>query len=147
MSWLATRARAFRRSVGRTALVRHQAGALLSTLVDFSVMMAAVSLGGIAPAAGTALGAACGGLVSFMLGRRWIFRSAEGRPAAQGARYALVSLTSLLLNSGGEHLLASVAHLQYVASRIVVSVAVSVLWNFPMQRSFVFRAPTPSKSR
>jgi putative flippase GtrA len=119
-------------------LLRHQAGSMVATVVDFAVMIALVSLVGAAPAVGTAVGAASGGVVSFMLGRRWIFRATEYHPAPQAGRYALVSFGSLVLNTCGVHVLAGLMHYPYVAARLAVSFAVSVLWNFPLQRGFVF---------
>lgn len=119
-------------------LLRHQAGSIVATVVDFTVMIALVSLAGAAPALGTAVGAASGGVVNFMLGRRWIFRATEYHPAPQAGRYAVVSLGSLALNTCGVHVLATVMHYPYVAARLAVSFAVSILWNFPLQRGFVF---------
>lgn len=125
------------------SLLRHQAGSMAATLVDYSVMIMLVSLGGVTPALGTAAGAACGGVLNFLLGRRWVFRATRHRTAPQAGRYAVVSLGSLLLNTAGVHVLASYFLVQYVAARVAVSLAVSVFWNFPMQRSFVFKADTP----
>lgn len=88
-------------------------------------------------------GAACGGISNFLVGRRWVFRATGYRTAPQAGRYAVVSLGSLLLNTAGVQVLTSRVLVQYVAARVAVSLAVSVLWNFPMQRSFVFRADTP----
>ena len=64
-------------------LLRHQAGSVIATIVDFSVMIALVSLAGAAPALGTAVGAASGGTVNFLLGRKWIFRATHHHPAPQ----------------------------------------------------------------
>jgi len=122
----------------RADLIRHQAGAAAATVVDFSVMVALVSCAGAPPAVGTAVGASCGAALNFALGRHWIFRALGGRSTHQAARYALVSLTSLLLNTGGVQVLAGVLHVPYVAARVVVALCVSVVWNFPMQRGFVF---------
>jgi putative flippase GtrA len=119
-------------------LLRHQAGSFAATVVDFSVMIALVSLAGAAPAVGTAIGATTGGIVNFLLGRRWIFRATQYHPAPQAGRYAMVSLGGLVLNTCGVHVLAGVMQYPYVAARLAVSFAVSVLWNFPLQRSFVF---------
>lgn len=123
-------------------LLRHQLGSLAATTVDFTVMVLLVSGFGLLPALGTAFGASAGGVTSFLLGRSWVFDPAPDRAHRQAVRHALVSLASLTLNSGGEHLLASVLHVQYVAARVAVAVLVSLLWNFPMQRAFVFRART-----
>ncbi len=122
------------------SIIRHQVGSLAATAVDFGVMMVAVSLVGLAPATGTAIGATFGGVSNFILGRRWIFQSEHGDASGQAFRYALVSLVSLALNTAGEHALVAGAHLQFVAARVVVAFVVSLLWNFPMQRSFVFRS-------
>lgn len=121
-------------------LLRHQVGSAVATAVDFSVMIACVSAAGLSPAAGTAIGAACGGVTNFLLGRAWIFRATNGDVASQAIRYAIVSAGSLALNTVGEHVLTTATHWQFVGARVVVSLLVSVLWNFPMQRSFVFRS-------
>jgi putative flippase GtrA len=119
---------------------RHQAGSLIATLVDFSTMIAVVRLLGLHPAVATAGGAAAGAVVNFLLGRYWIFPNGRATAGASAVRYALVSLVSLGLNSAGEYVLVSVARMQYVLARLVVAVAVSIGWNFPMQRGFVYRS-------
>jgi putative flippase GtrA len=121
-----------------SALYRHQLGAVAATAVDYTVMIAFVSGLGAAAALGTAVGAASGGVVNFTLGRRWIFRRADADAGPQARRYAMVSLGSLLLNTFGVHALSGVLQYPYVAARLAVSFAVSLLWNFPMQRRFVF---------
>jgi putative flippase GtrA len=122
------------------SLARHQAGAAVATAVDYGVMITLVSLAGAAPEIGTAVGAACGGITNFTVGRRWVFRATQRDPYPQAGRYAAVSLGSLLLNTCGMHFVASLLHVQYVAARVIVSIFVSLFWNFPMQRTFVFGA-------
>ena len=80
-----------------------------------------------------------GAVTYFLLGRAWIFRRQSGHWAAQAARYALVSAASAGLNTLGEHLVHDVARLQYLLARGLVALVVSLVWNFPMQRRFVFR--------
>lgn len=123
-------------------LFRHQVGAVAATVVDYTVMIALVSGLGAAPALGTAVGAASGGVLNFVLGRRWIFRSTSAAAGRQAGRYAMVSFGSLVLNTCGVQALAGVLQYPYVAARLAVSFCVSVLWNFPMQRSFVFGGTT-----
>jgi putative flippase GtrA len=120
-------------------LGRHQLGAFAATAVDFASMILFVECLGVPPTAAAALGASLGAIVNFVLGRTWIFRPHTGHPAAQAARYAIVAAASAGLNAGGEHLLHDVTDMQYVAARILGSIAISLLWNFPMQRHFVFR--------
>jgi putative flippase GtrA len=121
-------------------LIRHQAGSLIASAIDFSTMIGGVRLLGLHPALATAWGAAMGGTANFFLGRHWIFPDGRSRAGASALRYALVSLISLALNTVGEYISVSLLHLQYVLARLIVACAVSVLWNFPMQRSFVYRS-------
>lgn len=125
-------------------LVRHQLGSLVSGFVDFATMIALVRLLALSPALATAGGAATGAVTNFLLGQRVIFAGASGSTAAQAARYALVSGTSLLLNSFGEYALTGGMRMQYVVARAFVALTVSLLWNFPMQRYFVFRREATS---
>lgn len=124
-------------------LGRHQAGSFASTVVDFAAMTFLVSVVGLPATVGTAAGAAAGAVTNFTLGRTWIFRSREASRMAQGARYAAVSVASLAFNTLGEYALHDRLGLQYQLARVVVSVVVSLAWNFPLQRHFVFRSPSP----
>lgn len=120
--------------------LRHHLTSVIATCVDFLCMVASVELLNVSPVAATAIGAAVGGVSNFILGRYWIYRQASGAPVEmQLARYVVVSLVSLALNTWGEHLFANVLNVQYVVSRVITAVIVSNAWNYPMQRFFVFR--------
>jgi putative flippase GtrA len=120
-------------------LGRHQLGAMAASAVDFGTMIFSVEVLHLTPVAATAIGATIGAIVNFCLGRAWVFFARSGGAATQAMRYALVSAASAGWNALGEHMLHDLGHVQYVASRALVAVAVSVFWNFPMQRQFVFR--------
>jgi putative flippase GtrA len=129
-----------------TSFGRHQVGAILATAIDFATMSALVSgLGMFAPLA-TAIGAAVGGLSNFLLGRHWIFAAKDGHAGDQALRYVLVSGVSLGLNSGGEYILHDRLGIQYLLARVLIASAVSVFWNFPIQRAFVYRRRLPHRS-
>lgn len=127
------------RRIDIRTLLRHQLGAIAATALDFVVMIALVSGRRVTPALGAAGGAAVGAATNFALGRAWVFPAHRGSGTGQALRYALVSLVSLLLNSAGEHLLATVLHIPYVAARVLVAASVSLAWNYPMHRHVVFR--------
>ncbi len=121
-------------------LGKHQLSSMVATAVDYAVMIAIVSivrLGG--PVTGTVIGASCGALTNFGLNRYFTFKSTGSRARWQLLRYVLVSGGSLLLNAGGMHLLALELRMQYVVARLLIGLFVSLLWNFPMHRYFVFR--------
>jgi putative flippase GtrA len=123
---------------GWRVVARHQLGALGATLVDFATMIGAVHAGASA-VAGTALGASVGALVNFALARQWIFPAGATAPIdRQAVRYALVSLSSLALNTLGEHLFHDVAHVQYVVARVIVAGGIGLGWNYPLHRNWVF---------
>lgn len=127
-------------AAGWRMLGRHQLGAIVATLVDFGVMIFCVERLGMRPAVATGVGATLGGITNFTLGRTWVFPGNAGRLGGQALRYASVSAGGAALNALGEHLVNGQAHVQYVVARAIVSVAVSLLWNYPMQREFVFHA-------
>lgn len=120
-------------------LGRHNVSSLAATAVDFTVMIASVSLIGLSAVTGTVLGASSGAVTNFLLGRHWTFEAAAAPPSGQAARYFIVSAASLGLNAGGEDLLSAHLELQYIVARVIVALTVSMFWNFPMQRYFVFQ--------
>jgi putative flippase GtrA len=118
---------------------KHQVGALVATAIDFVVMVGVVEVLHRSAVTGTAIGAATGAVANFTLGRNWIFHAREGRAPSQALRYAMVSAASLLLNAAGVFGLATLLPVHYFAARVCTAFAVSLLWNFPMHRHFVFR--------
>jgi putative flippase GtrA len=127
-------------------LGRHQIASILSTSVDFGTMTLVVELLGGSAVLGTLIGASLGAVTNFQLGRHWTFGATQGPVAGQALRYALVSAGSAALNALGEHGLHDRLGLHYLLARIVVAVLVSLLWNFPLQKRFVFQhgaAPAP----
>ena len=122
-------------------LGKHQLSSLFTTAVDFAVMILAVELLHVSPVVGTVLGATGGAITNFTLGRYWTFRATAGDAPGQALRYGFVSGGSLGFNALGVYLLGTVLGVYYIAARVVTAVLVSFLWNFPMQRYFVFRLP------
>jgi putative flippase GtrA len=107
-------------------------------------MVLCVEMVALSPVVGTGVGASLGAITNFCLGRAWIFQRNTGHPATQAARYALASAAGAGWNALGEHLANDLAHVQYVLARALVAVVVSLFWNFPMQRRFVFREAGPA---
>jgi len=120
-------------------LGKHQFASIVATAIDYSLMIVMVSVVGLTAVEGTVIGAACGATANFTLGRYFTFRAAHRRPEGQAFRYILVSAASLGWNALGEHLLAVVLGLHYVIARLITGTLVSFLWNYPLQRYFVFK--------
>jgi putative flippase GtrA len=83
-------------------------------------------------------GTVTGGVINFLMGRHWVFQADDERAVRQLFKYLLVWTGNLLLNTGGVYLLASLAGLHYAASKIVTSLMVAFLYNYPLQKKFVF---------
>lgn len=113
------------------------AAGVIATAVDFVVVVVLVERMKFSPALGTALGCGVGGVVNYTLNRVITFRS-RGAMVPQLARYALVSATSALLNSGGVWLFTLHPELNYKVGWWLVRAVVYFAWNLPLQRDYVF---------
>ncbi|MFD1467110.1 GtrA family protein [Hymenobacter caeli] len=122
-------------------LVKAQAAAAAGTAVDFLVTIAGVEALHVWYLAATAAGNAAGGLTNFYLGKHFVFDAARQSTSTQGLRYFVVWLGSLLLNATGVYLFTQVLHLNYVYSKVVVSLLVGVGFNYFLQLHFVFKKP------
>jgi len=111
---------------------------VVATGLDFGTMTVLVELGVLGPALATLVGASFGAVVNFLLGRR-IFRATGASAAPQALRYAVVSAASAAFNSLGVYVLHHRADVQYLVARVAVAILVSIFWNFPLHRRFVFR--------
>jgi len=118
--------------------VRHHTIAVISTIVDYSVMLGTVEIAHLSPVAATPIAAFAGAVTNFTLNRRFTYRATHVGLQHQLWRYALVSGCSLGLNTLGEYLFLKVPHLHYFLARVIVSTIVSNVWNYPMLRFFVF---------
>ena len=118
--------------------VRHHTTAVLSTIVDYSVMVALVELAGLSAGPGHGARGARGAITNFTVNRRFTYRAAEVHVRSQLWRFVLVSAASLGLNTAGEWLFHNVLGIQYLGARVIASLIVSNGWNYPMQRFFVF---------
>jgi putative flippase GtrA len=120
------------------SLLRHHATAIVATAADYLVMVCCVERLGLNAVAATPIGAFAGAVLSFLLGRQFTYRAVDAPAGAQAWRYALVSLASLGLNTAGEYFFHVVLRIEYLLARVITSVIVSNVWNYPMQRYFVF---------
>jgi putative flippase GtrA len=111
---------------------------VIATIADYSVMVGSVELAHFGPVAATPIAAAAGAVTSFTLNRHFTYRVADRSLPAQVWRYALVSGCSLGLNTLGMYLFLKVPHLHYLPARVVTSIIVSNVWNYPLMRFFVF---------
>ena len=122
--------------------LKAQLAAITGSAVDFLIYALMVQLTGNSPAMvslATAEGAVSGGVINFLIARKWVFNEGQHKARVQIARYILVWAGSILLNSLGMYLLTYFTTLNYMVARILVSVLVGVSYNYFLQKRFVFK--------
>lgn len=129
-----------------TTFVKAQASSIISTAVDFSVTFVLKYLMGTWFFAASVIGNVCGGITNFLLGRNWVFSSRENGVGGQALKYLVVWLGNLALNAGGVYLFTEIIKLEEWMSKIVISVIVSIGYNYVFQKFFVFRKRAPQNA-
>lgn len=116
-----------------------QLTAAIATLVDFLVLIILVERLGMYYVSAVALGAGCGGFVNYVLNRRWTFQSSSAW-TSEASRYFFVSAGGLGWNTLLVWLLTEYTTGMYFISKVMTVLLVGLLWNYPLQRYWVFRA-------
>jgi CDP-diacylglycerol--glycerol-3-phosphate 3-phosphatidyltransferase len=114
----------------------------IATAVDYGTFTILVEVVGIYTGTSRALGAALGAVTNFTVNKLYTFRTRDNSVMVEVPRYAAISLTSLLLNTVGVILLTEGLRWNPLAAAAVVGIAVSLGWNLPLHRIFVFREQT-----
>ncbi len=118
--------------------VKSQFSAALATAFDILVTIILVELFNIWYVIAVAIGALCGAIGNFLLGRHWSFAASNDIWQRQMSRYGLVAGGSLVLNTTGVYLLTDGIGIPYLTSKILIAVLITVSFNYPLHRYFVF---------
>lgn len=118
--------------------IKAQAASLTATLTDYLVTYVTVSLLGFWYIAGSITGTVVGGCVNFYMGRNWVFNSTKKDIKLQILKYILVWCGNLLIVTGGVYLLTHFLNINYMLSKILVSGLIGTLYNYFMQKQFIF---------
>jgi putative flippase GtrA len=116
-----------------------QAASIMATAVDFLTTILLVKYFGCWYLIGSAIGTIAGGITHFSMGRHWVFSAADGKIHSQAIKYFLVWGVYLLLSTGFVFLITNYAGINYIISKIMVSVLLSVSYNYLMHKKFVFK--------
>lgn len=116
-----------------------QLSAQVATLVDFSVSFILAAGMGVWYVTASFLGALSGGIVNCAVNYRWVFRAVMLKKRYVVLKYLVVWTGSILLNTLGTHLLTEWSGQYFIFPKMVVAVSIAMLWNYPMQRVFVYR--------
>lgn len=119
--------------------IKAQAASLAATIVDFAVTIILVEVFHCWYLAASVIGTISGGVANFTLGRRWVFKATEKGIPMQAIKYLLVWTGNLVLVSGGVYAVTNYGRINYVLSKILVSIVIGSTYNYLMQKRFVFK--------
>lgn len=122
----------------------------LATGCDFALTAILFSIYGGRVGWCTFLGAVAGGIVNCTINSRWTFRGSGQTARAIMVRYTCVWAGSILFNTYGvvwgmrlaTHWISTRLDLLMIV-KAIVAVLVYILWNFNMQKHFVYRKRQP----
>lgn len=131
--------------------LRSSMSSQVASWIDLGSSIGLVALG-VSKWIATPVGAVIGGVVNCLINYRFTFRATDCSLRSVAVKYLMIWLGSLLLNTVGTGLLADaldkwhlLEHLgftdvgSYAAARLIVSLVVSLAWNYLMQKNFVYR--------
>jgi len=84
------------------------------------------------------LGTVAGGIINFSICRHWVFKVNKTAIILQSKRYLLTWTGNLVLNALGVYLLLA-AGLHYIIAKLITSLIVVIVYNYPIQKKYVFR--------
>lgn len=120
------------------SFIKSQFSSIFATLSDFLILVILTEFFGIYYLLSAALGSFGGAVISFLLGRHWAFRRTQRTWYYQAIKYGLVSGLVLVLNVSGLYLLTDLLNINYIYSKIIVSVLIGFFVSFPLFRYFVY---------
>ncbi|MBR2154676.1 MAG: GtrA family protein [Bacteroidaceae bacterium] len=127
--------------------IEAQMSSLISTFVDFTLTAFLVKFAGWWYVYGTLAGAVAGGATNCIINYNWTFKGSEQQKRTIMLRYILVWTGSLILNTTGTAIVANILSHDGTAkafgivmeAKTLVAVLVAILWNFTMQKKFVYK--------
>lgn len=120
-----------------------QVSAFIGGVTDYVIMVFVTEVFHVHYTISIAIGGIVGAVVNFSLNKGWTFRSKDvpyqSSLFKQLFKFMLVVLNSILLKSSGTYLITTFLRFDYKISRLFVDLLVSVLFNFTLQKFWVFK--------
>ena len=116
-----------------------ETSAIVASAVDFSLSFFLVQAVGTWYALASFFGALAGGIINCYVNYQWVFDKQEQRKPYIVLKYFVVWSISILLNTSGTWFFTELSGVNFIIIKAIVAVVVAILWNYQMQRIFVFR--------
>jgi putative flippase GtrA len=111
---------------------------LFTTALDFGTLIGLTEEVGVNYVLATWIGTVVGSLSNFTINKLWAFYAHDVPAVPAMTRFVLVQIGASGLHTGGVWLLTRFAGLPYPTSKLVVAAVVYLVWNYPLNRYFVF---------
>lgn len=118
--------------------IKAQASSFTASVTDYFITWLCVSVFGIWYLAGSMIGTIAGGTVNFLIGRNWVFDAKQKDVKRQIVKYLTVWCGNLLIVTTGVYLLTHFLNVNYMLSKIIVSGLFGTIYNYLMQKKFIF---------
>ena len=122
--------------IGRQLTIFTGVGFFAAT-IQYGMLLFLVENGGVDPVKANLIGYASGGIISYLLNRRWAFRS-ERLHAEAIWRFAVVAGCGFALTGAFTYLFHERLGIPYIIAAVMTS-AVVLCWNFAMNRTWTFQ--------
>ncbi|HNS17827.1 MAG TPA: GtrA family protein [Bacteroidales bacterium] len=120
-----------------------QLSAFLGGMVDYLIMILFTEVFHFHYTVSIVIGGVVGAVVNFTINKKWTFHSRTVPYKHSGwqqlLRFTLVVLNSILLKASGTYLITTFLKTYYIISRMLFDLSVSLLFNYMLQRHWVFK--------
>jgi len=120
-----------------------QVSSFTGGIVDYLVMIILTEFFHLHYTLSIVAGGIIGAVVNFAINRIWAFRSKEIPYQVSGrrqlTRFLLVVMNSIILKTSGTYFFTSFLAIDYKISRIMTDLFVSLIFNFTLQKHWVFK--------
>lgn len=118
--------------------IKAQAASILGSIADFLIAIILVEIFHCWYIIGNLIGNVCGAIAQFILCRNWAFNADRSKTSSQVIKYILVWAGNLLFSAAGVYFFTHYLRINYIISKIIISVLLGVSYNYFLQKKFVF---------
>ena len=120
-----------------------QVSAFIGGITDYGIMVFVTEVFHVHYTISIAIGGIVGAVVNFSLNKGWTFLSKDvpykNTIRKQLLKFVVVVINSIVLKSSGTYFITTFIGIDYKISRLVVDLFVSTLFNFTLQKHWVFK--------
>ena len=129
----------------RHVFLRSVLTSLFTTALDFGTLVGLTELAHVNYVLSTWIGSVVGSLANFTINKQWAFSARHAPTGPAFGRFLIVQAGSTGLHTLGVWLFTRFGRLPYPASKAVVAALVYLVWNYPLNRWFVFPTSAPKR--